>query len=287
MAEFVLSAFADEYSPKLDEQIEGLKKNGVGFMEIRGVDGKNVSDLTEDEMKAAKAKLDAAGIGVSSIGSPIGKIKITDEFEPHLDKLRNCIKAAKIFGTQNIRIFSFYIPADKTREECRPEVMKRLKAMLDIAKAEGVNLCHENEKGIYGESADCCLDIQNEFGGEIKLIFDPANFIMDGHESYPRAYEMLGDKIYYMHIKDATAEKVICPAGKGIGGVPSIIADLNKKRSGKLFLSVEPHLKVFKGFEDLETADDKTKMPENTYASNFEAFGAACDAIKAIIADVK
>ncbi len=283
MAKFVLSAFADEYSKVLDEQIEGLKANGVGYMEIRGVDGKNVSDLTEDEMKAVKAKLDAAGIKVSSIGSPIGKIKVNDEFEPHLKKLANCIKAAKILGTENIRIFSFYIPEGMTREECRPEVMRRLKVMLDMAKAEGVYLCHENEKGIYGESADCCLDIQNEFNGEIKLIFDPANFIMDGHESYPRAYEMLSDKIWYMHIKDATAEKCICPAGCGIGGVPSIISALNKAHDGELILSVEPHLKVFAGFDALE-AGEKTKMP-NTYASSAESFKAAVDAIKAIIAN--
>ncbi len=283
MAEFILSAFADEYSPKLDEQLEGLKANGVPCIEVRGIDGKNVSTLTEEEMLAAKAKFDAAGITVWSIGSPIGKIKITDPLEPHLEQLRTCIKAAKIFGTKNIRMFSFYMPEGMSREEARPEVMRRLKIMLDIAKEEDVLLCHENEKGIYGESAACCLDIQKEFGGEIKLIFDPANFVMDGHESYPAAYEMLGDMIHYMHIKDGTAEKVICPAGKGIGGVPQIIADLNKKRDGKVVLSVEPHLRVFKGFADLE-AGEKTKMP-NTYASSADAFKAAVDAIKEIIAN--
>ncbi len=282
MAEFVLSAFADEYSPKLDEQIEGLKKNGVGFMEIRGVDGKNIADLTEDEMKAAKAKLDAAGIGVSSIGSPIGKIKVTDDFDAHMEKLANCIRAAHIFGTKNIRMFSFYMPEGMTREEARPEVMRRLAAMLELAKKEDVILCHENEKGIYGESPECCLDIQNEFKGEIRLIFDPANFIVDGHEPFPHAYGLLGDRIYYMHIKDATAERTIAPAGKGVGCIPSILADLNAKRNDKIFLSVEPHLKVFKGFEALETAD-KTKMP-NTYATSAEAFGAAVDALKAILA---
>lgn len=287
MAEFVLSAFSDEYSPNFDEQIEGLKKNGVGFMEIRGVDGKNVADLTEDEMKAAKAKLDAAGIGVSSIGSPIGKIKTDDDFEAHLKKLDNCILAAKIFGTKNIRMFSFYLADGKTREECRPEVMRRLGVMLEHAQKEGIILCHENEKAIYGESAECCLDIQKEFDGEIKLIFDPANFIMDGHEPYPHAYELLGDRIYYMHIKDATADKVICPAGKGIGHIEKIIADLDKKRDGKIFLTVEPHLRVFKGFDALETDGEKTKMPENTYASNHEAFGAAVSAIKEIVAAVK
>lgn len=281
MAEFILSAFADEYSPNFDEQLEGLKKNGVGFMEIRGVDGKNISDLDEATLKVVKEKLDKAGIGISSIGSPIGKIKTSDPFEPHLDKLRNCIKAAKILGTKNIRIFSFYMPEGVTREEARPEVMKRLAAMLEIAKAEGVTLCHENEKGIYGDSPETCLDIQKEFGSEIKLIFDPANFIECGYEPYPHGFELIGDRIYYMHIKDADENHKIAPAGKGIGRIPDIIRELDK-REGKLFLTVEPHLRVFKGLEALET-DEKTKMP-NTYATSYEAFGAAVDAIKAIIA---
>ena len=280
MAEFILSAFADEYSPKFDEQLEGLKKNGVAFMEIRGVDGKNIADLTEDEMKTAREKLDKAGIGVSAIGSPIGKIKTTDPFEPHLDKLRNCIRAAKILGTDRIRMFSFYMPEGVTREEARPEVMKRLAAMLEIAKAEGITLCHENEKGIYGDSPETCLDIQKEFGGEIKLIFDPANFIECGYEPYPHGFELIGDRIFYMHIKDADSDHKITPAGKGIGRIPDIIRELDK-RSGKLFLTVEPHLKVFKGLDSLQ-ADAATIVP-NTYASSAEAFAAAVGAIKEII----
>ena len=280
MAEFILSAFADEYSPKFDEQLEGLKKNGVGFMEIRGIDGKNVSDLTEDEMKAVREKLDKAGIGVSSIGSPIGKIKTNDPFEPHLDKLRNCIKAAKILGTENIRMFSFYMPEGVSREEARSEVMKRLGAMLEIAKAEGITLCHENEKGIWGDSPETCLEIQKVFNGEIKLIFDPANFIECGYEPYPHGFDLIGDRIYYMHIKDATAERTIAPAGKGIGRIPDIIRELDK-RDGKIFLTVEPHLRVFKGLDALENGE-KTNMP-NTYASSEEAFTAAVDAIKEIV----
>lgn len=282
MAEFVLSAFADEYSPEFDKQLEGLKKNGVGFLEIRGVDGKNIADLTEDELKAVRQKLDKAGIGVSSIGSPIGKIKTSDPMEPHLDKLKNCIKAAKILGTPNIRMFSFYMPEGVSREEARPEVMKRLGMMLELAKTEGVTLCHENEKGIYGDSPETCLDIQKEFGGEIKLIFDPANFIECSYEPYPHGFELLGDRIYYMHIKDADNEHRIAPAGKGIGRISDIIKELDK-REGKIFLTVEPHLRVFKGLEGLQT-DDKTKIP-NTYATSEEAFGAAVSAIKEIIAD--
>ena len=285
MAKFVLSAFSDEYSKSFDCQLEGLKKHGIGYMEIRGVDGKNISALTEAEMYAVKAKLDASGIKVYSIGSPIGKIKTDEDFEAHLVKFKNCLKAAKILGASNMRIFSFYMAEGQTREEARPQVMAQLKAMLELAKEAGVTLCHENEKGIYGESAACCLDIQKEFGGEIKLIFDPANFVMDNHESYPEAYNMLGDKIYYMHIKDATAEKCICPAGEGIGGVAAILADLDKKRDDEIILTLEPHLKVFAGFNDLE-AGEKTKMP-NTYATSEESFAAAVNALKGIIADIQ
>ncbi len=285
MATFVLSAFADEYSKEFDKQLEGLKKHGIGYMEIRGVDGKNISVLSEKEMYAVKAKLDAAGIKVSSIGSPIGKIEIGDNFEAHLKTFRNCLKAANILGTDRMRIFSFYMADGQSREEARPQVMAQLKVMLELAKEAGVTLCHENEKGIYGESAACCLDIHKEFGGEIKLIFDPANFVMDYHESYPEAYEMLGDKIYYMHIKDANEEHCICLPGEGIGGLPRILADLDKKHDGELILTLEPHLRVFEGFNDLE-AGAKTKMP-NTYATSEESFAAAVNALKGIIADIQ
>lgn len=284
MVKFVLSAFADEYSPNFDEQIEGLQKNGIGMIEIRGVDGTNISKLTEEEMLAAKAKLDKAGIKVSSIGSPIGKVKVTDDFDEHIEVYKNCIKAAKIFGTNRMRIFSFYIPEGMTREECRPEVMKRLSKMLEIAKAEGIILCHENENGIYGESPEYCLDIQKEFNGEIKLIFDPANFILDGYVSFPTAYDMLGDKIFYMHIKDADKQEGICPAGMGKGGIFEILSGLNANRDGDLILTLEPHLKVFNGLSALGT-NENTKIV-NAYASNKEAFTAAADALKAIVAKI-
>lgn len=166
MAKFVLSAFADEYSPVIDKQIEGLKANGIGMLEIRGVDGTNIAHITEEKAREVKAKFDANGIKVSCIGSPIGKIKITDPFEPHLEELRHVIKLAKIFETKKIRMFSFYPDHGEPMSEMRDEVMKRLAAMLEIAEAEDVLLCHENERGIYGDSVERCLDIQKEFAAE-------------------------------------------------------------------------------------------------------------------------
>ena len=203
MAKFVLSAFADEYSKVFDEQLKGLKEHGIGYMEIRGVDGKNISNLTEEEMYAVKAKLDAAGIKVSSIGSPIGKIKTDEDFEAHLDKFKNCLKAAKILGAPNMRIFSFYMAEGQTREEARPQVMAQLAKMLELAKEAGVTLCHENEKGIYGDGWEFCKRICEEIP-RIKAVFDPANFIQCGVDTL-RAWEELKEFTEYLHLRRFTA----------------------------------------------------------------------------------
>ena len=66
MVRFRISAFSDEYSSALDEQIEGLTLNRVRMTELRGVDGTNVSDLTPAEAAEVKRKLDANGISVSN-----------------------------------------------------------------------------------------------------------------------------------------------------------------------------------------------------------------------------
>lgn len=279
MAKFILSAFSDEYASDFDKQLEGLRQNGITHMEIRGVNGKNILSLTDEEVAEVRAKLDASGIQLSSIGSPLGKISITDPMEPHLEMTRRAVQIAKALGTRNIRMFSFYIP-DGKYAEYRNEVISRLAAMCEIAEAEDIFLCHENEKGIYGDNADRCLDLQNALEGRLKCIFDPANFIQCHEQPYPHAFDLLGKKIYYMHIKDALEDGTVVPAGKGIGGLPEILAQL-KKNDQTYFLTLEPHLRVFAGLEALENGE-KTKMTF-TYSSGEEAFGAASDALKDIL----
>ncbi|MBR5309325.1 MAG: sugar phosphate isomerase/epimerase [Clostridia bacterium] len=282
MAKFFLSAFADEYSSEIDKQIEGLLENGVKGIEIRGVDGTNIADITLEKAEEIKAKFDKAGIKVTSIGSPIGKIKLADDFEAHLDKLRHVIAIAKILGTEKIRMFSFYMENGADYAACRAEVMEKLGKMLEIAKAEGITLCHENEKGIYGDNAERCLDIQKEFGGEIKCIFDPANFIECEVETYPHAFNILKDYIYYFHIKDAFGMGKIVPAGEGMGHIPEIMAEADKLYDREVILTVEPHLTNFDGFAALEK-DGVTDFKKDK--SNSEVtFGIACSAIKKIIA---
>ena len=153
MARFILSAFADEASADIREQIAACKQNGIGFIELRNVNGKNISDFTVDEAKELKELLDSEGMGVSSIGSHYGKIEITDDFAPHFEAFKNTVEVAKVLGAKYIRMFSFYFRNGESFEEYHEEVFSRLAAMADYAKAHGVLCCHENEKEISPRDA--------------------------------------------------------------------------------------------------------------------------------------
>ena len=138
-------AFADEASPIIDKQIIAMRRNGLQGLEIRNVDGESVAAISLDKAREVRAKMDAAGLKVWSIGSPIGKIDIEkDDFNAHMDTLRHVIEVAKILGAENIRMFSFYIPAGKNPADYRAEVLRRLHLMADAAEGTGVTLCHEN-----------------------------------------------------------------------------------------------------------------------------------------------
>lgn len=283
MAEFILSAFADEGGKTIDEQIAVLKENNISYIEPRGIDGVSIADYTSEMAKELRKKLDDNGIGVSSVGSPFGKIGIREDFKPHFEKFKQCVENACILGTPNIRMFSFYFKDGEKREDYRDEVMERLEKMCDYSLKSGVWCCHENECAIYGESDDCCLDIYTSLKGKIKGIFDPANFIHANVEILP-AYEKLGDYIEYMHIKDARfSDGVVVPAGKGDGHLPELLALFNKK-DGRRFLTLEPHLKIFEGLDKLESSGASADRLKNeyTYPTNRDAFHAAASALHEI-----
>lgn len=149
----VLCAFADEASGQVTEQMRALKENGMVYLEARNVDGKNIADLTPGEARTLKERLAAQGLRVWSLGSPLGKIGIEEDFAPHLDVFRRCLETAAITGAACIRLFSFFLPAGSDPALYRDEVMDRLSRFLEEAEGCPVVLCHENEKGIYGDTA--------------------------------------------------------------------------------------------------------------------------------------
>ena len=280
MNQVYIHAFADEASPKLDEQIQAMLRNGLHGLEIRGVDGENVSAISLDKAREVRHKMDDHGLVTYSIGSPIGKIDIVkDDFRAHMDVLRHTLEVADILGAKYIRMFSFYIPAGEKAENYRNQVMDQLHEMAEAADGSGIRLCHENEKGIYGDLAPRCLEILREVP-EIGGIFDPANFVQSGQDT-AEAWELLKNDIVYMHIKDALPDGRVVPAGKGAGHVKEIVRAFMEK-GGNCF-TVEPHLATFSGLAGLEREGEKSVVGEYVYRDNQEAFDVACGALKDIL----
>ncbi len=274
-------AFADEASPDIDGQIAALRENGLDGLEIRNVDGVNVSDISAAKAREVRKKTDAAGLAVWSVGSPIGKIDIEkDDFKTHTEKFRRTLETAEILGARNIRLFSFYIPKDMNPGDYENEVIERLGCFAEYAGGSGITLCHENEKGIYGDVFERCVKIHKALP-EIKAVFDPANFVQCGVDTL-KAWDALKCCTEYLHIKDALADGSVVPAGKGIGNLPEILNSYKAHNGGAVTL--EPHLKVFDGLSSLENGDEKSVVGEvYSYPSNSAAFNAAADALKALI----
>lgn len=262
MGKLLLSAFADEYSNSFDKQLEYLNSRDIKYIELRFLDGKNIADLTAAEAKEVAKKLADANIGVSSIGSPLGKINIADDFAPHMDKAKQTFETANIVGAKNIRMFSFYLPEGETREQNRDGVLERLDKMATLAQEYGVTLCHENEAKIYGESPEQCLDILSHFGGRIKCVFDMGNFVLDNYKPFPDAYNMLRDYIEYFHIKDALYAGAIVPPGCGEASIPEIFDTVKTDFDRDVFVTLEPHLQTFDGLNQLvgKTFDNPYKF---------------------------
>ncbi len=237
-----LSGFADEISPDLEVQLDTLDSLQIRFLELRGVWGKNVLDLTDEELDTVRDELRKRGIGVSAIGSPVGKVSIESDFAEYRPRVRRAIDVAIKMESPYIRMFSFYC---RDRDADRTEVMRRMQAMIDMAAADGVTMVHENEKGIYGEQPDRCLDLHRTVQGHgFGATFDPANFVQAGVKPYDEAFPLLEPYILYFHIKDAVmGEGRVVPAGEGDGQLREILAAA-KRMSYDGFLSLEPHLKV-------------------------------------------
>ncbi len=245
-----LAAFADEISPDLDEQIRVCRDNDVTHFELRGVRGLNVLDFPNDLRLEIRTKLRDHGMGVGSIGSPIGKAKINESWDAHFDRFKIAVELADFFEAPFVRIFSYYSPdPSEDVRNYRDEVLRRMQAKVDHIGASGVALVHENEKDIYGDLGRHCLDLMRAVDSpKLRCAFDFANFVQCGE--HPRDnWPLLKPYTAHIHIKDATfggpaggIGKVV-PAGEGDGDIAAILADAYQ--SGyRGFLSLEPHLKV-------------------------------------------
>jgi 3-dehydroshikimate dehydratase len=252
-----LSAFADEIGPDLDEQIRVCRQNAVTHFELRGVYGKNVMDFDPALRSEIKSKLEANGLGVVSIGSPIGKVAIDRPWFEHFDRFKLAVELALYFNSPFIRLFSYYPPGGEGKgplDPIRNEVIDRFRQKVEYVKDLPVQMVHENEKGIFGDIGRRCLDLMQTVNSpKLRSAFDFANFVQCGEDPLQN-WPLLKPHTAHIHIKDAKRDGQVVPAGQGDGRIPEILKDAWD--SGyRGFLTLEPHLKVA-GHSHGETGPD-------------------------------
>jgi len=237
---WTLSGFADEISPDPAEQCATLRRLGIGYLEMRSAWDTRAPDLSDAQLRRLADVIEDHGLRVSSIGSPTGKIPVDGDFAAHLRQFDRVLHVAEVLGAPYIRLFSFYV-RDARRD--RDEVLRRLTALVDRAAGHDLVLLHENEKGIYGDIPERCLDLVESVGSErLRLAWDPANFVQCGVRPFTDGYGRLRPYLAYVQVKDAalgTGE--VCVAGAGDGEWPQTLRALRDDGFDGFF-SMEPHL---------------------------------------------
>jgi sugar phosphate isomerase/epimerase len=242
-----LSAFADEVTDDFPGQVQFLSDENVGFIELRFINKINIMELTKQQLYDAKRMIQDYGIKVSAIGSPIGKVRLDEPFEPHLDKFKHAIELAVFFETPYIRIFSYYAPEGKNIDDYRAEVMDRMAVKVELLTGTKVTMVHENEANIYGHNAKNCVDIIRTINSpQLRLVYDPANFvwaekIIDNMKS---CWPVMKPYVVHVHIKDwkLNSKDTGSIPGYGDGQIPELLSELAQMNyTGAL--TMEPHLK--------------------------------------------
>jgi sugar phosphate isomerase/epimerase len=243
-----LSAFADEVTEDFRGQVEFLVKEKVGCIEPRFINRKNIMDLNEAELAEARKRIQDNGLKVSAIGSPIGKVRLDQPFEPHLDKFKHAVELAQYFGTPFIRMFSYYAPEGKSIDDYRNEVMDRMAAKVEALAGTDVIMVHENEAHIYGHSAENCVDLVKTIDSpKLRLAYDPANFVWGEKitNNVKVCWPVMQPYVVHIHIKDwkLGARNIGSMPGEGDGQIKELLAELAAMKYDGC-LTMEPHLQA-------------------------------------------
>lgn len=287
--DIIISGFADEICADFEEQLKTVTALGMDHICLRAADGRGIADYTADEAREKLLpKLKKAGVKVSSIGSPIGKVDIGDEesFQRQLAQLDEICRMCGIFGCRYVRIFSFFMPKDGDPAAYRDAVFEKMEKFLEIGRRYGVTLIHENEKGIYGDTGSRCVEIMERFAsGGMRSAYDFANFVQCG-EDPGACWNMLKPYISYIHVKDAlytSHENVLC--GTGDGRIREILDQAVNRDGYEGFLTLEPHLAVFSTFASLEKGGENEPL-KNRFRTGAEAYGAQYRALCGILKEI-
>lgn len=242
-----LSAFSDEVTENFLGQVEYLAKENVGYIELRSVNGRNITDLDRIQLSQARKMIRDHGLKVSAIGSPIGKVRLDEKFGPHLDKFKHTVDLAVFFETPLIRVFSYYAPEGKNIADYRDEIIERMLAKVEIIKDTKVTMVHENEANIYGQTAEKCVEIVTSVNSpKLRLAYDPANFVWSAQitNNVKTCWPLMKPYVIHIHIKDwkVGADTGSLP-GTGNGQITELLQELTDMGYVGC-ITMEPHLQV-------------------------------------------
>lgn len=254
----IISAFADEAGVTKEDQAAALLRNGLAYIDVRAIDRKNIADMTFSECEKYAAYFCGKGISVNCIGSPIGKSDIAEPPEATEKIFSDILCKAELFGTDKVRIFSFY----NSRKDFSA-VAYRLNRFVEMAARKKIELYHENELGIYGERADDVFRLFQAVPG-LEFIYDPANFVLVG-QNIEEAERIVLPHSNFFHIKDATYAGAIVPAGEGDGRISEALGKHRPER-----VTIEPHLTEFDGYANIDGRKIRSKYKFKDEASAFD-----------------
>lgn len=281
-----LSGISDEAGQPIEIQIKAHQELGWEHLELRMVDGTNITQLTDDDFDAVCRAVEAAGMKVSCFGSAIANWARPITCDPQIDieDLKRSIPRMQKMGTELIRVMSYPNDPNNPVDEAtwRKEAIARMKTLAKIAEDGGIILAHENCSGWGGLSADNSNILLGEVNSPaLKVVYDtgnPVSYKQDAWEYYQKVQE----HIVYVHIKDANlvdGEAVYCYCGEGQGFVKETVADLLSKGYDGGF-SIEPHLAAV--IHTGATTDNKDVLYES-YTEYGRRMMAIVDAAQAAI----
>lgn len=230
-----LGIFSDEISQDFEYALEVIKELEVGYVELRSMWDKNLIDLSFSELKKVGDLVKKSNLEVCAIASPVFKCYLKDKktkkapgnthlaqeksYTEHLKILEHSFELAKMFGTNIVRVFSFWRKGNLT-EEILEEIVQRFKTPVRRAQEENVILALENEHDCFiGSGKESQRFLESISSKNVGLIWDPGNAYFLGEVPYPDGYELIKDRIVHVHIKDAGKDKkgkpIWLPVGKG------------------------------------------------------------------------
>lgn len=228
-----LSVLTDEVSSRFTEALDWAVRRGFRYVEVRMVDGVNVSNLSDAEAERAAREIRSRGLEVSAIASPLFKCALDpsrpvssgdlfgspeEDVAAHFEKLPRTMRIARALGTRKIRVFSFW----REREPARhfDEIVRHLRRAAQAAEGEGMLLLQENETACNGGYAEEVAAIVRAVGSPaMRVLWDPGNETYGGRSAYPEGYAHVKGLLAHVHLKDAVpgpdGRPQCVPVGRG------------------------------------------------------------------------